>query len=121
MEGRSSRLSRKKKYTLLRLTWMPLYPGEAWYPFHMVLLQEEGRYMMAYLREDIKRAEFYVGDVEAYFCMAILYLWSVLLRLTLEDHKNSLSTMVFGGCPCPSCRKTISMRQRMEAGSWCRV
>ncbi len=56
----------QKKYTLLRLTWMPLYPGEAWYPFHMVLLQEEGRYMMAYLREDIKRAEFYVGDVEAY-------------------------------------------------------
>lgn len=56
----------QKKYTRLRLTWVARETGEDWFPFHLVLLQEEGRFMMAYLREDIGRAEFYVGDVGTY-------------------------------------------------------
>lgn len=38
---------------------------EAWNSY-IVLLQDKGKYMMAYLRDDIESAEYYVADVESY-------------------------------------------------------
>lgn len=54
------------QFRRLRLTWNPENEGEAWYPFHIVLLQENGRYMMACLRDDIQQADYYVADVRTY-------------------------------------------------------
>lgn len=54
----------------LRLTWeikdTNALEDNATYCAHLVLLQDEGRYMMAYLRDDKKRAEYYVADPRAY-------------------------------------------------------
>ena len=38
---------------------------ETWQSY-IVLLQDQGKYMMAYLRDDIKSAEYYVADVKGY-------------------------------------------------------
>ena len=39
----------QNKLRLLRLSWVPETEGQAWYPFHIVLLQEDKRYMMVCL------------------------------------------------------------------------
>ncbi|MDE7417788.1 MAG: J domain-containing protein [Lachnospiraceae bacterium] len=54
------------KLRRLRLSWNPQSEGQAWYPFHIVLLQEDKRYMMVCLRDDIQQAEYYVADVSTY-------------------------------------------------------
>lgn len=56
----------QNKLRLLRLSWVPETEGQAWYPFHIVLLQEDKRYMMVCLRDDTKQAEYYVADVGTY-------------------------------------------------------
>ena len=56
----------QNKLQRLCLSWGPQTEGQPWYPFHIVLLQDNGRYMMAYLRDDIQRAEYYVADVRSY-------------------------------------------------------
>ena len=56
----------QNKLRRLRLSWNPQYEGQQWYPFHIVLLQEEQRYMMAYLRDDVRQVEYYVADVSTY-------------------------------------------------------
>ena len=56
----------QNKLRRLRLSWNQQSEGQAWYPFHIVLLQEDKRYMMAYLRDDVQQAEYYVADVRTY-------------------------------------------------------
>lgn len=54
----------------LRLTWeiktADAPEGSSSYFTHLVLLQDNGRYMMAYLRDDKKRAEYYVANPQSY-------------------------------------------------------
>lgn len=56
----------QNKLRRLRLTWNPQSEGQTWYPFHIVLLQEDQRYMMVCLRDDVQQAEYYVADTAAY-------------------------------------------------------
>ncbi|MDE5825701.1 MAG: hypothetical protein K2H91_13590, partial [Lachnospiraceae bacterium] len=56
----------QNKLRRLRLSWNPQSEGQMWYPFHIVLLQEDKRYMMVCLRDDIQQAEYYVADVGTY-------------------------------------------------------
>lgn len=56
----------QNKLRRLRLSWNLQSEEQEWYPFHIVLLQEDKRYMMAYLRDDIQQAEYYVADVRTY-------------------------------------------------------
>lgn len=56
----------QNKLRRLRLSWNPQWEGQQWYPFHIVLLYEEQRYMMVYLRDDVRQAQYYVADVGTY-------------------------------------------------------
>ncbi len=49
----------------LRLTWTFTERGEP-RRSHIVLLQDQGRYVMAYLQEEKRSVEFYTGNVRAY-------------------------------------------------------
>ena len=56
----------QNKLRRLRLSWYQQSEGQTWYPFHIVLLQEDKRYMMVCLRDDVQQAEYYVADVSTY-------------------------------------------------------
>lgn len=50
------------KLCSLRLSWNPQNASESWYPFHLVLQQEAGRYMMACLCGDRQNPQYYIAD-----------------------------------------------------------
>lgn len=56
----------QKKLARLRLSWRAGAGDGAPCLRHIVLLQDGGRFMMAWLRDDAGRAEFYVADERAY-------------------------------------------------------
>ena len=56
----------QKKLTRLRLTWAFQTPNGGTDLRHIVLLMDGGRFMMAWLRDGKRRAEFYVADPAVY-------------------------------------------------------
>lgn len=56
----------QKKLARLRITWAFQTPDGGTDLRHIVLLQDNGRFMMAWLRDGKRRADFYVADVGAY-------------------------------------------------------
>ncbi len=59
----------QNKLRRLRLSWRAANDKEPYFPFHIVLLQEAGRYMMAYLCDDRQTAQYYVADRTTYVNM----------------------------------------------------
>lgn len=56
----------QQKLAYLRLTWeIPVSEGTLTRR-HLVLLQDNGRFMLVWLQDDTQRAEFYVSDVRTY-------------------------------------------------------
>lgn len=49
----------------LRLSWNPQSEEQTWYPFHIVLLQEDQHYIMVCLRDAVQQVEYYVADPAA--------------------------------------------------------
>ena len=56
----------QKKLARLRLSWRLETAKDGPCLHHLVLLQDNGRFMMAWLRDGRERAEFYVADVGTY-------------------------------------------------------